>query len=180
MLKIIGKTSLFSFSALLAASFCVAAIPARAASKTIHAAIQDKTGAKIGEVTLRQEKKGVLFVVSAHGLAPGIHGVHVHAIGKCEGPDFTSSGGHFMLPGEEHGFKNPKGPHLGDLPNLIVKADGTGRLHYLNKRLTLGEGANSLRKAGGTALVIHAGPDDEMSNPSGNSGGRVGCAVLAE
>lgn len=108
--------------------------------------------------------------VQAKGLAPGVHGIHLHSVGKCEGPDFKSAGAHWNPSGREHGLANPEGAHLGDLPNLIVAADGTASavLHV----------AGDMDDADGTALVIHADPDDNKTDPGGNSGARVACAVL--
>jgi len=117
-------------------------------------------------------------MVSASGLTPGDHGVHLHAVGKCEEPAFASAGGHLNPAGRQHGMNNPAGRHLGDLPNLVAGADGTATLSY-----PLGDPASSLSAslfdADGTALVIHAGPDDYITDPSGNSGGRVACGVFA-
>jgi Cu-Zn family superoxide dismutase len=108
--------------------------------------------------------------VQAKGLAPGSHGIHLHSAGRCEGPDFKSAGAHWNPSGRQHGLANPAGAHLGDLPNLTVAADGTATatLHV----------AGDIADADGTALVIHADPDDNKTDPSGNSGARIACAVL--
>jgi Cu-Zn family superoxide dismutase len=103
-------------------------------------------------------------------------------VGKCEGPDFRTAGGHFNPTSAHHGIHNaqdPK-PHLGDLANLAVKPDGKGSASFMVSGVTLGDGTNSLFHDGGTAIVIHAKADDLMSDPSGNSGDRVGCGVIVK
>jgi Cu-Zn family superoxide dismutase len=150
-------------------------------SSTIHADIIDTTGKKVGEVRASAAKdgQGVEFKVHVMGLAAGKHGIHVHTNGKCEAPDFKSAGGHFAKAGQHHGMQNPQGPHWGDLPNIEV-VRGMGMATFVDKSVTLGDGENSLNKTGGTSLVIHAAADDEKTDPSGNSGDRVACAVLSK
>jgi Cu-Zn family superoxide dismutase len=150
------------------------------APKPITADIVSADGKKIGEVKAMAVKDGVSFHVHVSGLTPGEHGIHVHANGVCDGPDFKSAGGHYAKEGQHHGLENPQGPHWGDLPNLKVGKDGKGHLMFVDKGVTLAAGDGSLNKAGGTSLVIHAGQDDEKSDPSGNSGARVACAVLSK
>jgi Cu-Zn family superoxide dismutase len=99
-------------------------------------------------------------------------------VGKCEPPDFASAAGHFNPEGKKHGLLSPQGPHAGDLPNLPVAADGTGQLNYVARGVTLGSGSGSLFDADGTAVVIHAGPDDHKTDPAGNSGARIACGVI--
>ena len=122
---------------------------------------------------------GMLFMVG-QGLAAGDHGIHIHAAGKCEGPAFTTAGGHFNPTGAHHGVNSTQDPHphAGDLPNLRIGADGKGRLTFLARAVTLADGASSLLQPEGTALVIHAKADDLMSDPAGNSGDRVACGVI--
>jgi Cu-Zn family superoxide dismutase len=154
-------------------------MPAEAPT-TITADIVDPTGKKIGEVKAKQDKVGVKFSVNVTGLKPGMHGIHIHAAGKCDGPDFKSAAGHFATGAQHHGMKNPQGPHMGDLANLIVKKDGSAHQTFVDKAVTLQPGLNSLMKDGGTALVIHADMDDEKSDPAGNAGARIACAVLSK
>ena len=116
--------------------------------------------------------------VKVSGLTPGNHGVHVHGAGLCEGPDFKTAGGHFNPAAKQHGLENPMGHHGGDMPNLVVGADGKGQAGAILAGVSLGEGDASLFHAGGTSLVIHADADDEKSDPAGNSGARIACGVI--
>jgi superoxide dismutase, Cu-Zn family len=108
------------------------------------------------------------------------HGIHVHNVGKCDGPAFTTAGGHFNPTGAHHGVKNAQEPrpHAGDLENLTVGQNGKANATFMISGVTLGDGQNSLFHEGGTALVIHAKADDLMSDPSGNSGDRIACGVI--
>jgi len=109
--------------------------------------------------------------VGAEGLPAGVHGIHLHAVGTCDGPKFDSAGAHWNPAGKQHGKDNPQGAHLGDLPNLTAGADGKASASFAI--------AGDMADADGTALVIHAKPDDYKTDPSGNSGDRIACAVLA-
>ena len=119
------------------------------------------------------------IAVEVSQLPPGMHGFHIHAIGKCDPPDFQTAGGHFNPFGKKHGLKSPEGPHAGDLPNLEVGPDGRGKIEATVGGLTLGkEGLVVLLGSNGTAVVIHAGPDDGMTDPAGNAGARIACGVI--
>jgi len=131
-------------------------------------------GSNIGTVRVFQENTGIVLRVDAHGLPPGQHGVHLHAVGSCEAPKFTSAGPHWNPTTKQHGHLNPNGYHMGDLGNLGVGADGKLIVALLVPEATL----DGIRDADGTALVLHAKADDEVTDPSGNSGDRVACAVL--
>ena len=111
-------------------------------------------------------------------LPPGMHGFHIHAVGVCTPPDFKSAGGHLNPTDKHHGRLNPEGPHLGDLPNLTIGANGSADTSFAVPKALLGSGEGSLFQAEGTALVIHADPDDYRTDPSGNSGDRIACAVV--
>ena len=135
-------------------------------------------GKSAGTATFTPESGGVRLKVQAAGLPPGDHGIHVHAVGKCDAPDFMTAGGHFNPGSKQHGLNNPQGAHAGDMPNLKVGPDGTGTFDFLLKDVSTAAGAGSLFGPDGTALVIHAGPDDEMTDPTGNSGGRIACGLI--
>jgi Cu-Zn family superoxide dismutase len=132
-------------------------------------------GTTVGNASFRDESGGVRLKAEFKGLPPGEHGIHVHAVGKCDSPDFMTAGGHFNPANKQHGLNNPQGAHAGDMVNLTVAGDGTGTIDYLLKDVT---GSSSLFGPDGTALVIHAMPDDEMTDPSGNSGARIACGVI--
>jgi Cu-Zn family superoxide dismutase len=143
------------------------------------AEIRDAKENLVGRATFIQQMDGVDIIVNVAGLSPGMHGIHVHAQGKCDPPDFATAGGHFNPEGKHHGLDNPEGPHAGDMPNLNVNPDGTGTLEYLNPRISLVPGAkNSLLKVNGTSIMIHDKADDQKTDPSGNSGTRIACGVI--
>lgn len=131
-----------------------------------------------GEVIIGEGDGGLLVQITAKGLTPGPRGVHIHAIGECEAPDFKSSGGHWNPTAKEHGFDNPNGAHLGDLFNLDIGEDGTGSVEAKIEGANLKDGPAALIDADGAAFVVHAGPDDLKTDPSGESGGRIACGVF--
>lgn len=135
-------------------------------------------GAGRGTALVTEGADGLHVLVKATGLTPGLHAVHVHMTGTCTGPDFTSAGGHWNPTARQHGKDNPAGMHMGDMPNMTVGADGSGGMEYLIPAATLTSGATPLLDADGAAVVVHAAPDDNKSDPAGNAGGRVACAVL--
>lgn len=136
---------------------------------------RNAAGDRIGVATIADTTGTLQVGVSVAQLDPGPHGLHFHAEGTCTPPDFSSAGPHFNPDARKHGRLNPDGPHLGDLPNLIVGADGTADTSFT---VAMEPAVTGLSSLGGTALVIHAGADDERTDPSGNSGDRVACAVI--
>lgn len=143
-----------------------------------NATLTNSAGHNIGSAKIVQSGQNLLFKASVTGQTPGEHGIHFHATGKCEAPGFTSAGGHLNPTAHQHGNLNPAGPHAGDLPNILVASDGTGSIEV---QIT-GTSATALSNffdVDGTAIVVHAGPDDYKTDPSGNSGGRIACGVLA-
>lgn len=140
----------------------------------------DADGNTVGKAQITEMRnKGVMIHIEAHNLTPGPHAIHIHEFGKCEPPDFTSAGGHFNPSKKKHGYNNPEGFHNGDLPNLIVGSDGKVVADFFTDAITLEEGKpNSIRKEGGTSLIIHEKIDDYKTDPSGNSGARIACGVI--
>ena len=104
--------------------------------------LKDRDGKSVGMATFREGSGGVIIDVEVKGLTPGLHAVHVHAVGKCEGPTFTTAGGHFNPAQKKHGLKSPEGPHAGDMPNMYVAKDGTGRFEVLADNITLKAGVD--------------------------------------
>ena len=132
------------------------------------------SGQSIGTVRAWQTAGGVSFRIDAAGLPHGVHGIHTHAVGRCEGPEFASAGAHWNPANRKHGTNNPAGPHAGDMPNVEVAANGT-----LGATVVLpGATMANLLDADGSALVLHAAADDYATDPSGNSGARIACAVI--
>ncbi len=133
--------------------------------------IIDRSGARIGSVSGRPDKQGLIVSFEVSGLTPGQHGVHLHSAGRCDAPAFASSGPHWSRAGRTHGM-TPQGPHDGDWDNLDVAADGRGSTDRLIPRW------HSKIPESGLSLVIHADKDDEATDPDGNSGERVACGVV--
>jgi superoxide dismutase, Cu-Zn family len=152
-------------------------MPTRSSSRAI-AELKDKDGKAVGMATFRESEGGVTVSVNVKGLTPGLHAVHVHAVGKCEGPAFTSAAGHFNPAQKKHGHKSAEGAHAGDLPNMLVAKDGTGRFEVFTDAMTLQSGTTSVFDADGSALIVHAGIDDYATDPTGNAGDRAACGVI--
>jgi Cu-Zn family superoxide dismutase len=161
-----------------------AATLATAAPKTpapaVTAELKMADGKDVGTVAFTQTHAGVRLKLSLKGLPPGVHALHVHAVGKCE-PPFTSAGPHFNPEQKKHGLKSAEGHHAGDMSNIIIPASGDRTLTVVNKDITLEKGKpNSVFQDGGTAVVIHANKDDYMTDPAGNAGDRIACGVIGE
>lgn len=132
-------------------------------------------GNVLGTLEASESPAGVSLKIDARGLQPGVHGFHVHAVGKCEGPTFETAGAHWNPGDKKHGAQNPQGPHRGDLQNVTVGDDGLLKTTATLNGATLAE----LRDADGAALVLHMNPDDYKTDPSGSSGDRIACAVIS-
>ena len=144
--------------------------------------LRDGTGETVGSATFTQVDGGpVTLEVTLQGVAPGQHGVHIHAVGSCVSTEtvlFGGAGPHFNPMAKSHGLQNPNGAHGGDLPNVTVDATGAGSARMTTDRLLLAPGLASILDGDGSALVVHAGPDDQRSDPAGNSGSRIACGVI--
>lgn len=145
---------------------------------TAHAVLRDGEGAEVGRAALHETAHGVLLHVRLEKAASGTHAFHIHERGRCEPPSFTSAGGHFNPTGREHGIASAGGPHAGDLPNVFVPPSGQLQFEFVANGVTLADGDGSLFDADGSALVLHAGPDDYETDPSGNAGDRIACGVV--
>ncbi|MBN9086160.1 MAG: superoxide dismutase family protein [Reyranella sp.] len=157
---------------------CAASFSAYA--QTAKASLKDASGKDVGTVNLTQTPHGVLLKLSLKGIPAGEHAFHVHAVGKCE-PPFASAGGHFNPGAKKHGMAAADGPHAGDMPNLYVPASGELVVEIANPAISLVKGQpNSVFDADGSAIIVHAGVDDYKTDPTGNAGDRIACAVIAE
>jgi len=148
------------------------------ADNTARAEMRNASGQVVGNATFTQIGGALRVLLEVQGLPAGAKAVHVHAVGKCEAPSFNSAGEHFNPLGRQHGALNPAGPHGGDLPNITVGKDGRGRLESTTELMTLLTGASSVFDGDGSALIIHAAPDDFRTDPTGNSGARLACGVV--
>lgn len=154
-------------------------LPTTAMAATVRSDVKDARGVTLGAVTLTDTAEGVKVSGTFTNLGPGPHGLHIHAVGKCE-PPFESAGGHFNPTGMQHGRDNPRGPHAGDLPNIEMPAGGRATLEIVLKGLSLKGGPNAMMAGAGTSLVLHEKADDYTTDPSGDSGSRIACGVIAD
>lgn len=153
------------------------ATPSAPSAPIATAELRNASGAAAGHAELLASGDTMTLRIAGTGLPAGPHGAHLHMVGRCEAPGFASAGGHLNPAGHQHGTDNPAGSHLGDLPNLVIAADGAGTLTVpLSGPRSTVEAA--LLDADGSALVIHAAADDYRTDPSGNSGARLACGVL--
>jgi len=142
-----------------------------------RADVRDAGGRLLANASAEQAGDRVRVRIEAAGLAPGSYGAHIHAVGRCDAPGFDSAGPHWNPTLRQHGTQNPQGAHLGDLPNLLVGANGQGSFE-ISLPASLAGGAAPLLDGDGATLVIHASADDYRTDPSGNSGARIGCGVF--
>ena len=170
----------FAFAFVSANPFTAAAAPSADSGKVT---LLDGSGSIVGTAKLTDVSNGVMVSISASGLTAGFHGFHVHAVGDCTGPSFTSAGGHYNPNAVGHRH------HAGDMPVLLVNEDGTAKATFVTDRFTLAE----LDDENGSALIIHAAPDNYANIPArynatapdaatlatGDAGARVACGVIA-
>ena len=154
----------------------IAAAPLQAQGQDAVAELIDAKTNPIGTAQLNQLAQGVQIVVAVSGLPAGKHALHIHETGECE-PPFESAGSHFNPTDAEHGWDSPGGPHAGDLPNIYV-GEGAVQIEYITDRVTLEDGATSLFDDDGSAIVIHQGQDDYVTEPAGDAGHRLACGVI--
>ena len=152
---------------------CTAAVLQLGAQKSdTKVALANGQGQPVGTATLSPAKDGGVAVeLDLKNLTPGRHGIHFHQNPTCEGPGFTSAGGHYNPDSKQHGLQNPQGPHAGDINNFTVLKDGTAKSTVIAPHMKMGVAS---------ALVVHAGMDDSKTDPSGNSGDRVACGVVGK
>ena len=148
-------------------------VPTMASAK-----LADADGRGVGEARLQETPHGVLLTLELRNATPGVHGLHIHQVGRCDPPTFESAGPHFNPDRRAHGFFNPEGPHAGDLPNIYVPASTELSLDYLIPNVTLKKGPRSLIDADGSALMMHEGKDDYRTDPAGDAGDRLACGVI--
>ena len=146
-------------------------------ASTVVADVHDATGRSLGTLTFTDAGTGIAVSGRLVGVPPGEHGMHIHAIGRCDPPTFAAAGGHWNPTGRQHGLQNPNGPHLGDLPNIIASADSMAVVDATTPGGTL-RTTDALLDADGASIVIDAAPDDYRTDPGGNSGARIACGVI--
>lgn len=166
-------TGKLAFVSIITLAGC--ATPQDAPRNALSVPLVESGGQAIGTVRMWETPGAVSFRIEGNRLSVGRKGLHVHAVGRCEGPGFATAGPHWNPASRRHGLANPAGPHAGDLPNVPVAANGTLRETVVLSGATFA----SLRDADGSALVLHAREDDNVTDPSGNSGDRIACAVLS-
>lgn len=161
-------------TALLGACTTVGNIPT---AKVASATLRQGNGAPAGTALLSRAGDKLTLSVAVAGLSAGQHGMHLHMVGRCDGPGFTSAGGHLNPGARQHGSENPAGSHLGDLPNITVNTNGAG-VGSAQLAGTSSDIEAALFDTDGTAIVVHASADDYKTDPTGNSGARIACGVL--
>lgn len=179
-MKLPSRSLLFTVAVTIALfGACSSAQRMKNAVSRASAVITDANGLPIGTAQIWQDPNGLVNVeVASISLPAGTHGIHFHEVGKCEGPAFASAGAHYNPMGKVHGLQNPNGPHAGDNQNIVVASSVAGRVAFSSDRVTLTPGTTTLFDADGSSLVIHAAADDQVTNPSGNSGARIACGVV--
>jgi len=174
----IASTALFGPLALALSACATGAGGGHGSGPAATADLRTAEGVLVARARVSEAGDGVVVHVEAAGLPRGTYAAHIHMVGRCDPPGFDSAGAHWNPEGRQHGSRNPQGPHLGDLPNLTVGVDDRGLVRFRLAGVTLSGGARAVLDADGAAIVIHAGPDDYRTDPTGNSGARIACGVL--
>ena len=154
-----------------------ASVPGVPTARIGSAMLRSASGLPAGTARIVASGDTVTLAVALVGLPEGIHAMHLHTTGSCVVPEFKTAGGHLNPGGKQHGTLNPMGSHLGDMPNVTIAGNGVG-----TATVTLNGTGTELKPilfdADGTAIVIHAAPDDSMTDPTGNAGARIACGEL--
>lgn len=173
-----GTTMMFAGLALLGLAGCdeheVKTGAPVAGGAVAVATLHNAAGKEVGRASATEVAGGLRVTIDVHDIAAGTHGAHIHTVGRCDPTDFATAGGHWNPTGMKHGSMNPAGPHEGDMPNLVVGSDGRGAIGVTLPGATMA----GLLDTDGSAIVVHAGQDDLMTDPSGNSGARIACGVF--
>src|SRR5690606_8758178 len=140
------------------------------------AILRDSAGTEVGRVTLTQSDSGISVIGRIEGFEQGERGLHIHAVGACT-PDFDAAGAHWNPTNRQHGLDNPEGPHAGDLANVAFQSDSSGQVDGFIRGAQL-RSVDGLMDADGASVVLHQSRDDQVTDPSGNSGARVACGVV--
>lgn len=164
--------SIACFAALIAAT--TASAQSLDAEPAASVDIADAKGQRVGRVYLRDTAEGLQLQGATIRQTAGTYGFHLHMTGRCDAPGFESAGEHWNPTGKAHGTGAADGPHLGDLSNLTIGADGRGRIMQVIAGATLAQ----LMDRDGAALIIHTAPDDNVTQPGGGSGARMACGVV--
>lgn len=143
-----------------------------------HAVLASASSSHVsGKLAFVSTDHGVHITGRISGLKPdSTHGFHIHANGDCGAPDASSAGGHFNPTRQPHGHPESGSHHAGDIPNQQANADGVATVDVVAKGIELGTGSDN--DVLGRAVIVHAGPDDYSSQPSGDAGARIACGVI--